>query len=32
MVLTDQRETCYRPLARHVREYAPKIPDLHEAH
>ena len=29
-VQSDQRKTCQRPLARHVREYAAQISDLVE--
>ena len=29
-VQSDQRKTCQRPLARHIREYAAQISDLVE--
>ena len=29
-VQSDQRKTCQRPLARHVREYAAQVSDLME--
>ena len=29
-VPSDQRKTCQRPLARHVREYAAQVSDLVE--
>ena len=29
-VQSDQRETCQRPLARHIREYAAQVSDLVE--